>query len=61
MRTERFATSAKTPMLQEAVHVNDGEQRTDDTALRRAAFAALAAAHGPLSVAIPLLGPRLQP
>ena len=41
MRMECFATSGETPMLEKAVHVNDGEERTDNSALRRAAFAAL--------------------
>jgi hypothetical protein len=36
MRTECFATSAETPILEKAIHVNDREQRTDDSALRRA-------------------------
>ena len=47
-------------MLQEPVHVNIGEQRAGDTALRRAAFAAPAAAHSPFPVAIPFLDRRLQ-
>src|ERR1700730_526764 len=61
MCAEHFATSTETPMLQEPVHVNHGEQRTDDSTLRRAAFAALAATHAPLSVAIPLFDWRFQP
>ena len=48
-------------MLQEAVHVDVGKQRARDTALRRAASAALAAAHAPFSVAIPFLDRRFQP
>ncbi len=53
MRTERFAASGKTSMLQEPVHVDNGELRSDDTALRRAALATLAAAYAPFPVAIP--------
>src|SRR5271166_1671342 len=41
---ERFAASGETPMLQEAVHVDVGEQGARDPALRRAALAGLAAA-----------------
>ena len=61
MGTERFAASALTPMLQEPVHVDVGEQRARDAALRRAAPVALAANDPPLSVAIPLLDRRLEP
>jgi hypothetical protein len=61
MRVECFATSAEAPMLEKAVRVNDGEQRTDDSALRCAAFAAPTATPAPLAVAVPFLGRRLQP
>ena len=53
-----FATSAETPMLEKAIHVNGGEQRTDNSALWRAAVAVLAAAHAPFPVAIPFLDRR---
>ena len=48
-------------MLQEPVHVDDGEQRTDDTALWRATLVALATAHcARIPVAtFPLLRPVL--
>jgi hypothetical protein len=39
---ESFAPSARAPVLQKAVHVDVGEQRAHDPALRRAAFDALA-------------------
>jgi hypothetical protein len=58
---EQAAIRIETPMLEKAVHVNDREQRADDSTLRRAAFAALAATHAPLSVAIPLFEWGLQP
>src|SRR5271165_7213553 len=58
---ERFAASAETPMLQEAVHVDVGEQGARDPALRRAALAGLAAAHAPRPVAVPPLDRSLQP
>src|ERR1700689_5262361 len=48
-------------MLQEPIHVDDGEQRTDDTALWRATPVALAATHAPFPVAIPFLDWCLQP
>src|ERR1700730_3347316 len=41
MCAECFATSAETPMLEKAVHVNDGEQRRRGYPLWRAAFAVL--------------------
>src|SRR5215210_2997398 len=61
VRTESLAPSRQTPMLQEPVHVDDGEQRTDDTALRRAARGVLAPAHAPFPFAVPLLDRRSQP
>jgi hypothetical protein len=61
VRTECFTPTAETPMLQEPIHVDDGEQRTDDTALWRAPLVALTAAHAPFPVAIPLLDWCLQP
>jgi hypothetical protein len=61
MCVERLARSTQTPTLQEPVHVNDGEQRTDNSALlRRAAGVALAATHAPRSIAIPLFDRRFQ-
>ena len=48
-------------MLQETVYVNDGEQRAHDATLRRAAFAAPAAAHAPRPGAIPLFDRCLLP
>ena len=59
--TERFAASGQTPVLQEPVHVDVGEQRARDAALRRAARVALAATDAPVPVAIPFLDRRLQP
>src|SRR5262249_22473450 len=55
MGTERLATTASTPVLQEPVHVDMGEQWARDAALRRAALVLLAANHPPLPVAIPFL------
>ena len=55
------APSARTPVLQEAVHVEVGQQRADDAALRRAASAAFAARHAPRPVAVTLLDRRLEP
>lgn len=52
---ECFTPTAETPMLQDPIHVDDGEQRTGDAALRRAAVVALTATHAPFPVAIPLL------
>jgi hypothetical protein len=40
---ERVAASVRTPMLQEPVHVDVGQQWTYDAALRRAARVSLAA------------------
>lgn len=56
VRAERLSPSTETPMLQESVHVDDREQRTDDTPSRRAACAALADIHAPFPIAIPLFG-----
>src|SRR5438128_2572781 len=63
LRTEHLATSGQPPMLQEAVHVQVRKHRTGDTALRRAARAALASRHAPLAFTTPtrLLDRRLQP
>src|SRR5688572_1185609 len=61
MGTKRFATSASTPVLQEPVHVDVGEQRARDAALWRAARVALAANDPPLPVAVPLLDRCLEP
>src|SRR5512145_850193 len=61
MGTERLAASAATPVLEEPVHIDVGEQRARDTALRRAASVTLAATDPPLPVAIPLLDRRLEP
>src|SRR6478736_6924044 len=58
---ECFTPTAETPMLQEPVHVDDGEQRTDDAALWRATLVALTAAHAPFPVAIPLPDRNSQP
>jgi hypothetical protein len=55
VRTECFTPTAETPMLQEPIHVDDGEQRTGHTALWRAALVALPATHAPFPVAIPFL------
>ena len=61
MCAERLAASGQPPMLQEPVHVDVGEQRTCDAALRRAARVALAATHAPGPVPVPFLDRRLQP
>src|SRR5580692_1633 len=61
LRPERFTASGQPPMLQEPVHVQVGQQRTDDTTLRRAALAPFASSQAPSSVSIPLLNRRLQP
>ncbi len=61
MSPECFAASGETPMLQEAVHVDVGEQGARDPALRRAALAVLAAAHAPRPVAVPFLDRRFKP
>ena len=53
--------SARAPMFQEAVHVDVGQHRAHDAALRRAPFGALAARHPPLARAVPLFGRRCQP
>ncbi len=53
--TECFAASSHTPVLQEPVHVDVGEQRARDAALLRAALIALAADDSPLPVAIPFV------
>ena len=56
---ERFAASGQTPVLQEPVHVDVGQQRARDAALRRAARVALAATHAPGSIRHPV--PRSVP
>ena len=61
MGAERFAGAALTPVLQEPVHVDVGEQRARDAALRRAARVALAADHAPGSVGVTLLDRCLEP
>ena len=61
MRAERLAASRQAPMLQEPVHVDDGEQRTGDPTLGCATRVAPAAAHAPFPVAIPVLDRHLQP
>jgi hypothetical protein len=59
--TERFAAFGQPPILQEPVHVDVGEQRARDAALRRATRVALAATHAPCSVSIPFFDWRPQP
>ena len=61
LRPERFTASGEPPMLQEPVHVQVGQQRTDDTALRRAAPAPFASSQAPFSIRTPFLNRRLQP
>ena len=61
LRPERFTASGEPPILQEPVHVQVGQQRTDDTALRRAAPAPFASSQAPFSVSIPFLNRRLKP
>jgi len=48
-------------VLQESVHVDVGEQRARDTALRRAALVPFAANDPPPPVTIPFLDRRFQP
>src|SRR3954471_8857524 len=55
VRPESCAASGEPPVLEEAVHVDDREQRACDPALRRAAWAAPATAHAPLPVTVPPL------
>ena len=50
LRPERFTASSEPPMLQEPVHVQVGQQRTDDTALRRAALTPFASSQAPCIV-----------
>ena len=59
---ERYPASGQPPVLQEPVHVDVGEHRARDAALRRAAHVALATtdAPGPLTI-IPFLDRRFQP
>ena len=62
MSAELFATSTSTPVLQETVHVDVGEQWACDAALRRAARVALATTDAPGPIAfIPFLDRRFQP
>ena len=58
---ECVVASGQTPMLQEPVHVDVGQQWTCDAALRRAARVSLAATHAPGSVHVPFLDRRPQP
>ena len=58
---ESFAPSGEPPVLEEAVHVDDREQRAHDPALRRAARTALATAHARLPITVPLFDRRLEP
>src|SRR5262249_44478395 len=59
--TEGFATTTLTPVLQEPVHVDVGQQWARHATLGRAALVPFAANHPPLPVAIPLLDRCLQP
>ena len=61
MSVERLAACGVPPMLQEAVHVQVGQHRTGDAALRRAARRLLASRHAPPSLTVPFLDRRLQP
>src|SRR5712672_4571078 len=61
MGTECLAASGQTPVLQEPVHVDVGEQRAGDSTLRCATRIALAATHAPYPVAIPFLDRRPEP
>src|SRR6202051_2011327 len=58
---ERVAASGQTPMLQEPVHVDVGQQWTCDAALRLAPRVSVAAAHVPGSIRVPFLDRRPQP
>jgi hypothetical protein len=60
MRAEVLASVAAPPVLEETVHVDVGEQRTGDAALRRDACRTLAASHAPRPIAVPLLDRRFQ-
>jgi Reverse transcriptase (RNA-dependent DNA polymerase) len=61
VRAERLAAAAASPMLEEAVHVNVGKQRTRDTALRRAVCAGPATTHARFPLVIPFFDRRFQP
>ena len=61
MGSECFTAAADAPVLQEPVHVDVGEQRARDTALRRATRVALAPTHAPRSIRVPLFDRCLQP
>ena len=61
MSVKRVAASGRTPMLQEPVHVDVGQQWTYDAALRRGARVSLAATHAPGFVRVPFLDRRPQP
>ena len=61
MSAERVAACSQTPMLQEPVHVDVGQQWTCDAALRRAARVSLAATHAPGFVRVPFLDRRPNP
>jgi hypothetical protein len=61
MSVERFAAARQTPIFQEPVHVDGGEQGACNSTLGRAALGSLAAAHAPGSVFIPFFDWRFQP
>lgn len=54
-----FASSTETP--QEAVHLDGGEHRVDNTAFQGATHVALTATHMPFPLAVPLFHRHVQP
>src|SRR5689334_12528440 len=55
------APPAQSPVLQEAIHVDVSQHRTDNATLRSTAAAASSAAHASLAIITPLLDRRLEP
>src|SRR6267143_285506 len=58
---EYLTPSGDPPVLQKTVHIQVGEQRTDDAALRRATTASLPTTDPRFAVFIPLRNRNLQP
>ena len=61
LRMKSFLTSGEPPVFQKAIHVHVGEQRTYNSALRRAACAALSTGNASLPATAPLFDWRFQP
>ena len=59
--SESRAGLAGVPVAQEAVHVDVGQERAQDAALRRPVLALLASRHAPPSSIVPLFDGRFQP